>query len=112
MVAAKKEEKVEETAQDVAPEATSAEAQSNKVYVGNLPYSVTSDQLRETFAEYGEIVDAVVIVDKYRNRSKGFGFVEYKDAGSTQKAIDAMNGKEMEGRALVVNMARPQQPRE
>jgi RNA recognition motif-containing protein len=85
----------------------------NKIYVGNLSYSVTSDQLREIFAEFGDIIDAVVITDKYKdNRSKGFGFVEFKEAESAQKAIDAMNQKELEGRKLVVNVARPQKPRE
>lgn len=92
--------------------AADEQVQENKIYVGNLPYSVNSDQLNQVFSEYGEVVDAVVIVDKMRNRSKGFGFVEYKDTESAQKAIDAMNGKELEGRALVVNMARPQKPRE
>jgi RNA recognition motif-containing protein len=81
-----------------------------KLYVGNLPYSVTSDQLKSTFSEYGEIVDAVVISDKRTGMSKGFGFVEFANEADAQKAVEAMAGKDMEGRKLVVNFARP--PRE
>ncbi len=78
-----------------------------KLYVGNLPYTINSDQLGTVFAEYGQVVDAVVITDKMSGRSKGFGFVEFADEESAKKAIDAMNGKELEGRNLVVNIARP-----
>ena len=81
-----------------------------KLYVGNLPYTVTSDSLKSTFAEYGDIVDAVVITDRASGRSKGFGFVEFADEKAAQKAVEEMNGKEMEDRKLVVNFARP--PRE
>lgn len=78
-----------------------------KLYVGNLPYQVTSDELKNLFSEYGEIADAVVITDRASGRSKGFGFVEFADEEAAQKALDAMNGKELEGRKLVVNVARP-----
>ncbi len=78
-----------------------------KLYVGNLPYTINSDQLGTVFAEHGQVVDAVVITDKMSGRSKGFGFVEFADEESAKKAIDAMNGKELEGRNLVVNIARP-----
>jgi len=78
-----------------------------KLYVGNLPYTINSDQLGTVFAEYGQVVDAVVITDKMSGRSKGFGFVEFADEESAKKAVDAMNGKELEGRNLVVNIARP-----
>lgn len=84
-----------------------------KLYVGNLPYSVTSDGLREIFASFGEIVESVIITDKFRgNRSKGFGFVEFADEAAATKAVEEMNGKEVEGRALVVNLARPPKERE
>jgi len=81
-----------------------------KLYVGNLPYKITSDELNSLFSEFGDIVDAVVITDRASGRSKGFGFVEFADEAAAQKAVDAMNGKEMEERKLVVNFARP--PRE
>lgn len=83
---------------------------NKKLYVGNLPYSTTQDQLKEKFSEAGEVVDAVVISDKHTGRSKGFGFVEFADEDSAKKAIDMFNGKDFEGRNIVVNEARP--PRE
>lgn len=83
----------------------------NKIYVGNLPWSVTSEQLQELFAPYGEVVSAQVISDKFSGRSKGFGFVEYGTEEEMQQAIENMNGKELEGRALVVNKARPPEER-
>lgn len=78
----------------------------SKIYVGNLPFKVNNDSLKETFATFGEITEAVVIQDKYSGRSKGFGFVTFANAESAQKAITEMNGKELEGRALKVNEAR------
>ncbi len=81
-----------------------------KLYVGNLPYQVTSDELKSMFSEFGEIVDAVVITDRDSGRSKGFGFVEFSSEEDAKKAVDAMAGKEMDERKLVVNFARP--PRE
>lgn len=84
----------------------------NKLYVGNLPYTVDSDQLRNLFAEFGEITEARVITDRHSGRSKGFGFVEFTNEEDAQKAIDAMSGKDIEGRNLVVNVARPMEKRE
>jgi RNA recognition motif-containing protein len=78
-----------------------------KLYVGNLPYSITSEKLEELFAEFGTIVSAVVISDKFTRRSKGFGFVEFEAPEAAQAAIEAMHEKEIEGRQLVVNVARP-----
>lgn len=83
--------------------------QQNKLYVGNLNYDITSDGLREVFAQAGTVSDAVVIQDKYTNRSKGFGFVEMATPEEAQKAIEMFNEKEVEGRNLVVNVARPRE---
>lgn len=81
------------------------------VYVGNLPYSVTSSDLQDMFAEYGEVRSAQVIMDRDTNRSKGFGFVEMEDNQGAQAAIEALNGHEIQGRALTVNEARPRAER-
>lgn len=86
--------------------------ETNKLYVGNLPYSTTQETLKEMFAEAGEVTDAIVISDKFSGRSKGFGFVTMKDEAAAKKAIEVMDGKEVEGRALKVNVARPMRPRE
>lgn len=85
---------------------------SKKLYVGNLEYSVTGDQLGEHFAEAGKVVDAVVISDKYSGRSKGFGFVEMESDAEAKKAIEMFNGKDFQGRNIVVNEARPRESRE
>ena len=85
---------------------------NKKLYVGNLDYSVTRDQIAEAFAQAGKVVDAVVISDKYSGRSKGFGFVEMATEDEAKKAIETFNGKDFQGRAIVVNEARPLQPRE
>lgn len=82
-----------------------------KIYVGNLSYNTDDHGLNSLFAEYGEVVSAKVIMDRDTNRSKGFGFVEMSDDSAAVKAIDAMNGKEVDGRALNVNEARPREPR-
>ena len=81
-----------------------------KVYVGNLPFSVESEKLKELFSSYGEIEEATVISDKFSGRSKGFGFVTFKDEASAQKAISEMNDKDIEGRKLKVNEAKPMDP--
>ncbi|OGM32495.1 RNA-binding protein [Candidatus Woesebacteria bacterium RIFCSPHIGHO2_01_FULL_44_21] len=81
-----------------------------KLYVGNLPYSIDKDGLLELFASYGDIVDAVVITDKFTKRSKGFGFVEFAKGEDAQKAL-ALNEKEVDGRKIVVNVARPPKER-
>jgi len=81
--------------------------ENKKLYVGNLPYKVTSDELKSLFSEFGEIVDAVVISERDSGRSKGFGFVEFNTLEEAKKATEAMNQKEIDGRKLVVNYARP-----
>jgi len=83
---------------------------NKKLYVGNLPYSIDKDGLLGLFGEYGDIVDAVVITDKYTKRSKGFGFVEFADDDAAKKALE-LNEKEVDGRKIVVNVARPPQER-
>jgi len=85
---------------------------SSKVYVGNLDYNTTGDQLGELFAQAGKVVSAIVITDKYSGRSKGFGFVEMSSDEGAKKAIEMFNGKDLQGRDMVVNEARPQKPRE
>ncbi len=85
---------------------------STKLYVGNLNYDVTGDQLTEHFAQTGTVTDAVVITDKYSGRSKGFGFVEMSNDEEAKKAIEMFNGKDFQGRNLIVNEARPKEPRE
>jgi len=81
-----------------------------KIYVGNLPFSVDSEKLRELFSSYGEIEEAIVISDKFSGRSKGFGFVTFKDQENAKKAIAEINNKEVEGRNLKVNEAKPIDP--
>lgn len=85
---------------------------SKKIYVGNLPYTVNDDSLRELFAEIGTVETAQVIMDRYSGRSKGFGFVEMTNDAEAADAISKLNGKEIDGRALVVNEARPMEKRE
>jgi RNA recognition motif-containing protein len=75
--------------------------------VGNLAYSVTDDDLRELFSEFGEVRSASVISDKATGQSKGFGFVEMKDNSAAETAIKDLNGKQVKGRALKVNEAKP-----
>ena len=74
------------------------------IYVGNIPWSVTDDQLEELFAQIGTVTSAKIIVDKFSKRSRGFGFVEMADGG--EQAIAALNDKDFEGRPLVVNESR------
>jgi len=81
-----------------------------KVYVGNLPFSVDSSALKKLFASYGDIEECTIIEDKFSGRSKGFGFVTFKDEASAKKAISGMNDKEIEGRKLKVNEAKPIDP--
>ena len=85
---------------------------SNKLYVGNLNYEVTDDQLGDLFGQTGQVASAVVIKDKFSGRSKGFGFVEMTNADDAKKAIEEFNGKEFQGRNLIVNEARPPKPRD
>ncbi len=84
---------------------------AKKLYVGNLPYTVTDDVLGQKFSEAGDVVSAAVITDRMSGRSKGFGFVEFGDDKAAQKAIDLFNGKDWDGRKIVVNEARPPRQR-
>lgn len=82
-----------------------------KLYVGNLPYTTTEDDLRDYFAKAGVISSVRIIIDKMSGRSKGFGFVEMENDEEAMKAIEEFNGKEWGERKLVVNEARPMEPR-
>ena len=82
-----------------------------RLYVGNLAYSVTSQSLEQLFSEFGQVKDATVVQDRDTGRSKGFGFVEMNDNGQAQAAIQALNLKEIDGRCLTVNEARPREER-
>lgn len=84
----------------------------NKLYVGGLPYSVTEGRLQEIFAAHGTVESARVITDKFTGQSRGFGFVEMSSGGEAQKAIQALNGTELDGRSLIVNEARPLERRD
>ena len=77
----------------------------NKIYVGNLSYSTTSDDLTNFFSEYGEITGVNLVIDRDTDRSKGFAFVSFKDEASVAKAVAATNGKDLDGRDLRVNVA-------
>jgi len=81
------------------------------IYVGNLAYSTNDESLKSAFAAYGEVASARVVSDRMTGRSKGFGFVEMPDRAQAQAAIDALNGKELDGRTLRVNESQPK-PRE
>lgn len=84
---------------------------AKKLYVGGIAYSTSEDGLRNHFAQAGNVTSASIIMDKMTNRSKGFGFVEMSSDEEAQNAINMFNGKELEGRRLTVNEARPMQPR-
>jgi RNA recognition motif-containing protein len=81
------------------------------IYVSNLSFAVQDEDLREFFAEYGEVSSAKVIMDKYTNRSKGFGFVEMSDDAAAQKAIAELDGGMVDGRAIKVMVAKPKEER-
>jgi len=83
----------------------------SKLYVGNLAYSITDDSLNQQFSEFGPVNSAKVMMDRDTGRSKGFGFVEMGSAEAAQAAIRGMHGKSVDGRALVVNEARPREER-
>ncbi|MBU6501811.1 MAG: RNA-binding protein [Burkholderiales bacterium] len=83
----------------------------NKLYVGNLPYSVSDSDLQQTFARFGAVTSAKVMMDRETGRSKGFGFVEMGNDAEAQAAIAGMNGQSLGGRNCVVNEARPMAPR-
>jgi hypothetical protein len=83
----------------------------NKLYVGNLAYSVRDDSLLQAFSQFGNVTSAKVMMDRETGRSKGFGFVEMGSDAEAQAAINGMNGQPLEGRAIVVNEARPREDR-
>ena len=83
----------------------------NRLYVGNLSYSMRDDSLQQAFSSFGHVVSAKVMMERDTGRSKGFGFVEMGSPAEAQAAIQGMSGKEVEGRALTVNLARPMEPR-
>lgn len=80
---------------------------ASKLYVGSLAYSINDDKLKELFAEFGTVVSAQVIMDRDTNQSKGFGFVEMKTEDEAKEAMKALDGKEIDGRSIMVNEARP-----
>lgn len=82
-----------------------------KLYVGNLSYSMTEQDLRDLFSQAGEIQDVMLIVDRDTRRSKGFGFVEFVTEADARKAIEMFHDQEMQGRRLTVNIARPREER-
>jgi len=84
---------------------------SNKLFVGNLSFDITENDLQDTFAEFGTVTEANLMMDRTTNRPRGFGFVTMSSAEEAQKAIDGLNGKDMGGRTLTVNVARPREDR-
>ena len=84
---------------------------TTNLYVGNLSYDTTEDTLRTLFGEFGEVESARVITDRYTGRSKGFAFVEMSAADAAQEAIDALNGKSVDGREIRVDKAKPRTER-
>lgn len=84
---------------------------SNKLFVGNLSFNLTENDLRDAFAAHGTVIEANLMMDRMTNRPRGFGFVTMSSPEEAQRAIDAMNGKDLDGRALTVNIARPREER-
>ena len=82
------------------------------IYVGNLPYSVNDQGLRSLFEQYGNVASVKIVMDQITGKSKGFAFVDMGDESEALAAIEALNGKEFEGRTIVVNKAKPRAPRE
>ncbi len=85
---------------------------AKKLYIGNLSFSTTQDGLRSAFEQFGAITDATIILDKMTGRSKGFGFVEFEDDDAADRAVEAMHDSDLDGRKLIVNEARPFEPRQ
>jgi len=83
-----------------------------KLFVGGLSWDTTEDTLRNAFAQIGAVTSAVIIMDKFSGKSRGFGFVEMATGEEAEKAVNELNGKELDGRTIVVNEAKPMQPRE
>jgi RNA recognition motif-containing protein len=84
---------------------------NKKLYVGGLPYSVSGDQLKELFQSHGTVESATVVADRYTDRSRGFGFVEMSTQQEAEKAVQALNGTELDGRRLIVNESKPRENR-
>jgi len=84
---------------------------SNKLFVGNLSFNTTENDLQDAFAAHGTVVEANLMMDRMTNRPRGFGFVTMSTPEEAQKAIEAMNGKNVDGRALTVNIAKPREER-
>lgn len=84
---------------------------AKKLYVGGLSYDTTEETLKELFSQAGTVESATIIIDRISGRSKGFGFVEMSTEDEAQKAIETLNGKELDGRNITVNEARPQESR-
>lgn len=84
---------------------------SNKLFVGNLSFNMTENDLQDAFAALGTVVEANLMMDRATGRPRGFGFVTMSTAEEAQKAVEAMNGKSIDGRALTVNIARPREER-
>lgn len=82
-----------------------------RIYVGNLPYSTTDDDLRQAFEPHGDVHDASVVIDRVTGRSRGFGFIEMRNTNEGRSAIEAMNGAPLQGRSLRVNEAQPRNDR-
>jgi len=87
------------------------ESMSPKLYVGNLPFAVSEEDLKKLFSEAGEVQSVKIIMDQYSGRSRGFGFVEMTSKAEADKAISLLNGKVLTDRTLIVNEARPQKQR-
>lgn len=84
---------------------------SKKIYVGNISFNTQENDLRNLFAQYGEVVDVKIIIDRNTNRSKGFGFVEMQDDAAGEAAISELNGKDFDGRNLKINEAKEREER-
>ncbi len=84
---------------------------SNKLFVGNLSFNTTENDLTDAFAAFGTVTETNLMMDRMTNRPRGFGFVTMSNADEAQKAIDGLNGKDMDGRALTVNVAKPREER-
>jgi RNA recognition motif-containing protein len=84
---------------------------STNLFIGSLAYATTDDSLKAFFEQIGEVASARVVIDRDTNRSKGFGFVQFVDEANNQKAVDELNGKELDGRPINVDLARPKEDR-
>jgi RNA recognition motif-containing protein len=88
------------------------QANPKKLFVGSIPFSTTEETLVELFSQHGNVVDAALIVDRMSGRSKGIAFITFETEDEAKAAIEALNGHEIEGRAIIVNVARPRVPRD